>query len=56
MEMSNSWGALIPLWIICAPLVGALLELGRTPKPQVRYDSTPSPAPLSSTAAYGRPA
>lgn len=52
MEMNGSLGGLLPLWILGAPWILALLELMRTPSPRVRDTAPPVVAP----PAYGRPA
>ena len=58
METSNLWGGLLPLWIIGAPWLLALVELARTPKTRVHDESsvhTPT-SPTSPTATpYARP-
>ncbi|MCK7497718.1 MAG: hypothetical protein MZW92_48325 [Comamonadaceae bacterium] len=55
MEGSSFWGSMLPLWIIGAPWLMALLELARTPKPSVRYDTHPSTTSTTATP-YARPA
>ncbi len=46
MELHNSFGGWIPVWIIGAPLLIGLIEWMKTPKPHVstyRGDSTSVP-------------
>jgi len=51
MDMNGTWGGLLPLWIIGAPWLLALLELARTPQPRVHQPAPPMPA----AAGYTRP-
>lgn len=41
MNNQGFLGALLPLWIIGAPLVGALIMLMRTPRPNSRDQRSP---------------
>ncbi|MGC4079988.1 MAG: hypothetical protein QM702_23655 [Rubrivivax sp.] len=51
MDMNGNWGGLLPLWIIGAPWLLALLELARTPQPRVHQ---PAP-PVGTASGYTRP-
>ncbi len=39
MDFLLTMGGLIPLWIIGAPFIAALIHLSTTPKPRMRRDT-----------------
>jgi hypothetical protein len=43
MDGQTIWGALLPLWLIGAPLVWSVVQLFSTPKPAIRQEWTAAP-------------
>jgi hypothetical protein len=53
METLSTMGGLVPLWILCAPLLLAVMSLSTSPKPRRRDDERDTRA--AHTQAYPQP-